>query len=343
MVTGPQGEGVSSLPTEMWTSILVLAKEPAARSVCKLFDALYSDPTVILEVILPDLKRRGIEVEFPLGTTNEVKLQKIKSVMADRLFRVVSPTFHKKCNQASSLSLATFIRIFKEEEAIALNQVFERIAPILFASLTLDPEVFIKTLPANPIDRAEQIRAFLTDHLEMAASIDTLDLKGLKLTVVPDELRLFTSLKKIDLSDNKLTKLPASFGQAWRGLEECRLDYNSMVTLPEGFGRTWSRLNKFTMVHNKLESLPEDFGSAWSEIGSLDLNFNQLVRLPQNFGKGWCKCESIAVDSNKLADIPDSLPKRCPELKFLRVRTNPVDPLFLNQLRTEFQSLLALL
>jgi hypothetical protein len=87
------------------------------------------------------------------------------------------------------------------------------------------------TSGAAGIWRARQViyAAVLDGRLE-------LDLSGLGLTVVPEELGQLTHLQRLDLSRNQLTTLPAWIGQL-ADLQDLNLSDNQLTELPTGLGQ----------------------------------------------------------------------------------------------------------
>ncbi|CRX37660.1 leucine-rich repeat domain-containing protein [Estrella lausannensis] len=333
-------DSISGLPVELWRPILIEAKEPNASLACRLFQELYADPATLRATIEDDLKQRGID---PLLTGNAAaveQLRRVKACLVSRLVTVASDDFLTKLKDSSPFSIFTYIRAFKEEEAIALCRLCAALLPQIKRVLTIDPQTFMDDLPKNPLDRARCIRTLLKDNHEQLKLIEEVSLKGLGLTVIPEELNLFTGLKRVDLSDNRLTALPASMGGSWTNLEKLSLNYNPVTTVRTGFGASWVNLKAFSLVKGHMTSLPEDFGATWAKIEEVDLNFGKLASLPQNFGINWQRVEKVFIDSNQLTDLPSNLSERWLELKFIRIRANPLEAARLQEILSGFENLL---
>lgn len=339
MTTVSSHEGVLSLPAEIWRPILILAKEPNAALACRLFQGLYGDPCTLLATLDGDLKLRGIDVLLTDGVEADKKLEKAKSSLVSRVITVASQEFMGKLKPASPFSIFTYIRAFKEEEAIALCRLFGGLFPQIKGLLDID-QSFIEKLPSEPLQRAACIRTLLQENQEKLKQVEDLNLKGLGLTLVPEELNLFTGLKKVDLTDNWLAALPASLGKSWTSLQELSLDHNPVSVVRRGFGASWVNLKTFSLVKGYVVSLPEDFGAFWTEIKMVNLNNNKLTHIPHNLGISWKGLERVSLDSNQLTDLPSDLSERWPELKFIRIKTNPVDAKILQDILNGFNNLL---
>lgn len=340
MTTVSSGDDVVGLPAEIWRSILIFAKKPNAALACRLFQGLYSDPCTLLATLDYDLKLRGIDHLLTDVAEADKKLFKAKTSVVSRVITVASQDFMVKLKQASPFSIFTFMRAFKEEEAIAICHLFGGLFPQIKGVLDLD-QSFLEKLPIEPLQKAARIRILLKENQEKLQKIEDLNLKGLGLTVVPEELNLFTGLKKVDFSDNWLAALPASLGENWTSLQEVCLDYNPVSVVRAGFGAGWVNLKTFSLVKGYVAFLPEDFGAFWTEIKTVNLNNNQLTHIPKNLGMSWKGLERVFMDSNQLTDLPLNLSERWPELKFIRIKTNPVDGKILQGILNGFSNLLS--
>jgi hypothetical protein len=135
----------------------------------------------------------------------------------------------------------------------------------------------------------DQIRASLRENEAQLATITELDLSGLGLTMIPDEIASLDlpNVTSLNLSENRLRALPNNFGVNWNQLESLCLNRNQLTALPNNFGANWNQLEDLMLGHNALRALPNNFGANWNQLTYLDLNRNQLTALPDNFGATW--------------------------------------------------------
>jgi Leucine-rich repeat (LRR) protein len=100
-----------------------------------------------------------------------------------------------------------------------------------------------------------------------------LDLRGMKLTELPESLGQLTQLQRLFLHQNQLTALPDWLGRLSQ-LDMLFLDENQLTALPESLGRL-SQLTLLSVDGNQLTALPESLGQL-SQLNSLYLSTNPL-------------------------------------------------------------------
>lgn len=290
---------------DLWPKIFKTIEEPQIVRVCKLFKEICenAENTYVWLSQKPCFKA--------LFLINEQSLQdKLKLAKTELITRWISSRPQSTLDKVKNtpiLPLQGFIRLIKEENALNLVSIFEKIPLEKKPSLT----------HLNLLKRAEKIGLFLKKNQDSISSIEELDLKNLGLTEVPEELQLFIGLKKIDLSFNLVRELPSHFGKEWK------------------------HLKVFSCKNNKLTSLPKDFGNCWSELITLDLNFNQLEKLPDDFGIAWKNLEELNIDSNQLKTLPESY-KTWEKLNFLRMKKNPLSNDIIEEVQKNLKKLLFL-
>lgn len=177
-----------------------------------------------------------------------------------------------------------------------------------------------------------------------ATGATTLDLNGLRLTTLPDELWHLTWLEELDvgyseereltdaiqdwgnLANNQLLELPSALGYL-KALRVLKLRYNRLASLPTAFGeltaletldlsnnqfailpyilRRLPTLLTLNLSHNYLTSLDEGIGQL-TVLQTLDLSHNCLTDLPNALGR-LTALQMLDLSSNQLASLPAAL------------------------------------
>jgi internalin A len=174
-----------------------------------------------------------------------------------------------------------------------------------------------------------------------------LNLSGLGLTALPEELWTLTTLRVLWLSDNQLTSLPPEIG-ALRQLVRLRLNRNRLTQLPPEVGAL-TELRELWLHDNQLAALPDTFWQL-SQLRTLALNGNKLTELPAaiaqlqelrvlNLGR-YARLRNRYYDSgegNQLTSVPPELGKlrnlRWLNLDYNRLTSVPMELAQLSNLR----------
>ncbi len=93
----------------------------------------------------------------------------------------------------------------------------------------------------------------LADHI--GSSVECIDLRYNKLTVLPAEIGLLVTLKRIYLGHNQLTALPAEIGQL-ESLHTLGLEYNQLTVIPTEI-KEMQLLKYLYLCGNNLTEVPE--------------------------------------------------------------------------------------
>lgn len=155
-----------------------------------------------------------------------------------------------------------------------------------------------------------------------------LDLAGIGLRRVPDEVWTLTKLTDLQLSNNRISSLPDAIGNL-TSLERLGLAGNRLASLPDGIGGCesleglWAhgnllgtlpdtigrceRLRNLMLAGNRLRALPDSIG-ALDGLEELSVPGNELEAIPETVG-GCVSLRSIDVHGNKIAAVPASVGK----------------------------------
>lgn len=127
-----------------------------------------------------------------------------------------------------------------------------------------------------------------------------LDLSGLGLTELPEEIASLTQLRSLYLSHNQLTELPEAIASLTQ-LQSLRLSDNQLTELPEAIA-SLTQLQELNLRSNQLTELPEAIASL-TQLQSLDLSSNQLTELPAAV-TSLTQLQTLNLSSNQLTELP---------------------------------------
>ncbi len=130
-----------------------------------------------------------------------------------------------------------------------------------------------------------------------------LNLSGLALTTVPEEILDLTDLIDLNLSNNLLDLLPENFGKLTK-LEELDLSANQFITFPEVIGKL-VELKYLRLSSNQLKTLPDIIGKL-SKLDMLVLKDNEFSSFPENVLQ-LKDLRCLYFDGNLLSTLPDDL------------------------------------
>lgn len=201
--------------------------------------------------------------------------------------------------------------------------------------------------PIALINRLEEARIAWDPIINAAdkAERTQIDLSGMNLHAIPEEISQMLNLEQLYLSKNHLKELPATLAQLKKlreldlsgneleevssnigeltALEVLYLSENKINTLPASIGQL-SQLEVFEINHNEMDSLPREI-SQLKALNRLLANNNHLDSLPQGFGT-FPNLTNIDLDSNRLQALPEGF-GNMPQLKQLKISNNQLTAL----------------
>ncbi|GKT60843.1 serine/threonine protein kinase [Colletotrichum tofieldiae] len=164
---------------------------------------------------------------------------------------------------------------------------------------------------------SEPLNGFPREILDLADTLEYLDLSGTGLSTLPEDFSQLQKLKIAFFSDCHFTVFPKQLA-ACPELEMVAFRSNAMAAIPEGalpFNLRW-----LILTNNRIEALPESIGRC-SRLQKCMLAGNSLTTLPD--GMSAChKLGLLRLSANKFAELPPWL-FELPELAFLSVAGNP--------------------
>lgn len=169
---------------------------------------------------------------------------------------------------------------------------------------------------AREVRISEGLETFPREILELAETLEVLDLSGNRLSELPDDFARLKNLRIVFFSGNAFTELPTVLGRL-PNLEMVGFKSNPITRVPPDALPV--RLRWLILTDNRLRELPSTLG-ARPRLQKLMLAGNRLESLPD-----LSRCvalELVRVSANRLPSLPDSLVD-LPRLAWLAFSGNP--------------------
>lgn len=164
---------------------------------------------------------------------------------------------------------------------------------------------------------AEGLTEFPMEILELAETLEVLDLSGNALSDLPPEFEQLSKLKIIFASNNLFTHLPEVLGKLPNlemvGFKTNKIKEVSEASLP-------SQLRWLILTDNEIEVLPNSLGER-PRLRKLALAGNCIKQLPNSM-ENLVNLELIRLSANQLEHFPDVLMK-LPKLAWFAFAGNP--------------------
>jgi hypothetical protein len=161
---------------------------------------------------------------------------------------------------------------------------------------------------------------FPSKILDLADSLELLDLSGNPLSQLPDNFHRLHKLKIAFFSDCRFVTFPSQLAKCC-SLEMVAFRGNYMTTVPEGAFPP--RLRWLILTNNLIGSLPQSIGQC-HRLQKVMLAGNRLTALPD----GMVNCKKLGllrISANNITKLPNWL-FSLPELAFLSFSGNPCAP-----------------
>jgi Protein tyrosine and serine/threonine kinase/Leucine rich repeat len=170
---------------------------------------------------------------------------------------------------------------------------------------------------ARELKLACGLTEFPREILDLADTLEVLDLSGNALTALPEDFSRLQKLRIFFASDNAFTKIPEVLGQCQAlsmvGFKANRIRQLSGQALP-------AQLRWLILTDNALTELPASIGQC-TQLQKLMLAGNQLSELPPELAH--CqKLELLRISANQLSALPEWL-MQMPRLSWLAFGGNP--------------------
>ncbi|ARP37983.1 leucine-rich repeat-containing protein kinase family protein [Vibrio syngnathi] len=164
---------------------------------------------------------------------------------------------------------------------------------------------------------SESLTEFPLEIIELADSLEILDLSGNQLSDLPVELSQLTNLRIIFASNNLFTHLPDVLGSL-PNLEMVGFKSNHIKTVSEQ--SLPAQLRWLILTDNAIEVLPHSLGER-PRLQKLALAGNKIRVLPESM-ENLSNLELVRLSANQLTEFPEFLIK-LPKLAWLAFAGNP--------------------
>jgi len=162
----------------------------------------------------------------------------------------------------------------------------------------------------------------IEELIEKAKASNTLFLKKLPLTKIPDEVFQLTNLQVLVINGLRLEKIPAEIGKLTNlttfHAVDCRLYDNQLA--PELF--TLNKLEELNLSKNKLTNVSNV--TKLGNLKTLDLSENEILKVPGDIDN-LTHLDTLNLRNNNISIIPESIGKM-KALKKLYIKGNNLDP-----------------
>lgn len=174
-------------------------------------------------------------------------------------------------------------------------------------------------------EKADLLRRLLNENPGFASAFISLDLSGLNLTEIPEELCLCRNLQVLNLSNNQLRTIPSWIGQL-RSLRNVTLSNNQLEDLPASFIHLQD-IFRLDLSNNLLTTIPESV-THLANLVTLEAKSNRIRVLPESIHR-LVNLSSLLLQHNRLRQLPDAI-CTLPNLRRLSCSSNSIDRLPVN-------------
>lgn len=143
----------------------------------------------------------------------------------------------------------------------------------------------------------------IPEEITQLRGLTQLNLSENNLTTLPESITQLTNLSYLDLSKNSISALPNSVTQLTK-LQKLNLHYNNLIELPGNLVKL-ENLEVLNLSDNSLTSLPNTIGDL-KNLQELNLYYNSLRSLPDTIGK-LTNLQSLNLSDNNLSSLPDTI------------------------------------
>ncbi len=180
-------------------------------------------------------------------------------------------------------------------------------------------EAIKKEINASSQETIEEISFFMSANTDLLDEILSLDLSGVQLTSVPEEIKYLTHLQFLYLNNNFIKSFSKEIA-TFEDLQRLHLSNNQLKCISTEV-ENFSNLQFFYLDSNQLEALPAELGECHNLI-ELDLSNNHLKAVPRELGN-CLNLQSLNLCGNQLKKIPKEF-KHLNTLQFIGIWDNEI-------------------
>lgn len=223
----------------------------------------------------------------------------------------------------------SFIFNFEKTSNILVyeNNKLNKSIEILFFDGVLVIKNDIKTKSNSSLLSAEELtfsKKFRSINSALTDSTNAyiLDMSGLGVSKVSNDISFLKRLQVLVLDDNYFTTIPNDLCNL-KKLQIIRINHNDITILPDNIGKL-PYLEEFSVSYNRLNSIPTSLNNA-ENLKVLNLDNNNISILNLNF-QNLINLTVLNISNNKISKIPESIG----DLKYLvslDISNNPISKL----------------
>ncbi len=174
---------------------------------------------------------------------------------------------------------------------------------------------------------AQEIRLWMNENKNHLQEIIRLDLSGMDLTTIPQEITLLTGLQVLFLCDNQITVLPKGIFAGLIQLQQLFLKSNQITVLPKGIFAGLIQLQTLGLNNNQIIDLPQGIFAGLIQLQQLFLNNNQITVLPQGIFTGLIQLKCLHLENNQITVLPQGVFAGLIRLQELYLKNNQINDL----------------
>ncbi|MBI3379908.1 hypothetical protein HY029_04090 [Candidatus Gottesmanbacteria bacterium] len=196
----------------------------------------------------------------------------------------------------------------------------------------------------------------IDEALKTPNDVYILNLRGKKLTSIPQSISNFKNLAIFIASNNNINQLPVELGEisslrmvdlsvnkikqidpivSLSNLRFLYLTDNEISALPEDIGKM-EKLLILRLNRNKLNKLPQSIG-LMASLTSLNVNYNNLTEIPSEVGT-MSNLHSLVISNNSISELPSEI-TNLTKLKLIAVNKTKLSQDQLDQLQSSMPDL----
>lgn len=173
---------------------------------------------------------------------------------------------------------------------------------------------------ATELDLSGLGMTMIPENIGECRSLSILRLNNNQLTTLPQAINHLNELKILHLHHNLIGQVPTQIGE-YKHLIELRLDHNQVSNIPRTF-RQLTALKHLNLSHNRLHLLPAYFDT-FNRLETLYVAANNLNKLPDCIGK-LPRLQRLDLAQNHIGFLPAEIGS-LPKLQYLSLQNNQIN------------------
>ncbi|XP_070493055.1 uncharacterized protein [Chironomus tepperi] len=169
------------------------------------------------------------------------------------------------------------------------------------SSINTFSSIYCEKFKNLEVIKADAVYTIDGNSLEKCENLDVLDLHGVQLNSIPNELLTRNSkLSKIWITDSQVTTLPENLFSSQNNLKVLSLDGNQINFLPSNIFNPLIQLGHLDLSNNKLQSIDSKWFRNLGNLKELYLFENQISSVPDKSFEILTNLEELALNNNRI-------------------------------------------